>query len=109
MRLRAASRPGRDDGPAEAVGNGLRVDPEAVGDGGQRQSGGVQLRRFVEGLVVPCGLFAVAWDAVAVEVAADGGSVDAELDGKLADGGAGLVGLNKVVDVGGGEASLGRV
>ena len=51
----------------------------------------------------------MAWDAVAVEVAADGGSVDAELDGELADGGTGLVGLNKVVDVGGGEASLGRV
>ena len=46
---------------------------------------------------------------MAVEVAGHGGSVDAEVDGELADGGAGPVGLNEVVDVGGGEASLGRV
>lgn len=109
MRLRAASRPDRDDGPAEAVGNGLRVDPEAVGDGGQRQSGCVEVGCLPEDLVVPCRLFAVARDAVAVEVAGDRGSMDAELHGELADGGACLVGLNEVVDVGGGEASLGRV
>jgi hypothetical protein len=46
---------------------------------------------------------------VAVEVAGHGGAVDVELDGELADGGASLVGLNEVVDVGGGEAALGRV
>jgi hypothetical protein len=46
---------------------------------------------------------------VAVEVAGDGGAVDAELNGELADGGACLAGLNEVVDVGGGEAALGRV
>ena len=46
---------------------------------------------------------------MAVEVADDGGAVDVELDGELADGGASLVGLNEVVDVGGGEAALGRV
>ena len=42
-------------------------------------------------------------------MAGDRGAMDAELDGELADGGAGLVGRNEVVDVGGGEASLGRV
>jgi hypothetical protein len=51
----------------------------------------------------------VARDTVAVEVACHGGAVDAELDGELVDGGAGPVCLNEVVDVGGGQASLGRV
>ena len=46
---------------------------------------------------------------MAVEVAGHGGAVDAELDGELADGGAGPVGLDDVVDRGGGEAPLGRV
>ncbi|WP_394935558.1 hypothetical protein [uncultured Ilumatobacter sp.] len=55
------------------------------------------------------GLFTVARDAVAVEVAGDGGSVDAELHGELGDGGARSVGIKKVVEIGGGEASLGRV
>ena len=39
-----------------------------------------------EDLVVPRRLFVVASDTVAVEVAGHGGAVDAELDGKLADG-----------------------
>jgi hypothetical protein len=51
----------------------------------------------------------VARDTVAVEVAGDGRSVDAELDGELVDGDAALVGIKKVVEVGGGETSLGRV
>jgi hypothetical protein len=51
----------------------------------------------------------VARDAAAVEVGGDDGSVDAELDGELADGGAGLVGVNEVGDVVGGEASVRRV
>jgi hypothetical protein len=51
----------------------------------------------------------VARDTVAVEVAGDGCSVDAELDGELVDGGACSVGIKKFVEVGGGEASLGRV
>lgn len=46
---------------------------------------------------------------MAVEVAGDGGSVDAELHGELGDGGARSVGIKKVVEIGGGEASLGRV
>ncbi len=46
---------------------------------------------------------------MAVEVAGHGGSVDAELDCQLADGGPGPVGLHEVRDGGGGEASLGRV
>jgi len=61
-----------------------------------------------EDLVVPRGLFAVVRDTVAVEVAGHGGSVDAELDGELGEGGADLVGLNAVDDGGGGEAPLGR-
>ena len=43
-----------------------------------------------------CRLFAVARDTVAVEVGGHGGSVDAELDGELADGGTGPVGLDEV-------------
>ena len=80
-----------------------------MGDVGQRRSGRVELGCLLEDDGVPCRLFAVARDTVAVEVAGDGGSVDAEVDGELADGGAGLLGLNEVVDVGGGEASLGWV
>ena len=94
------------------VGSGWRrlcVDPELLADVGKRSSGYVQLRRFLEGPVVPCRLFAVARDTVAVEVVGHGGSVDAELDGKSADGGTGLIGRKEVIDVGGGEASLGRV
>ena len=55
------------------------------------------------------GLFAVARDTLAVEVGGDGGAMDAELGGELVDGGACSVGIKKVVEVGGGEASLGRV
>ena len=51
----------------------------------------------------------MARDTQAVEVGGDGGSMDAEIDGELADGGAGLIRRDQVVDVGGGEASLGRV
>ena len=80
-----------------------------MGDLGQRQSGRVELGCLLEGLVVPCRLFAVARDTVAVEVAGDGGAIDVELDGELVDGGAGLVCVDEVVDVGGGEAPLGRV
>ena len=64
---------------SEAVADGLCVDPELVGDVGQRQSTCGELSRLLEDLVVPCPLFAVAGDAVAVEVAGDGGSLDAEL------------------------------
>ena len=39
----------------------------------------------------------------------DGGAGDAEIDGELVVGGAALVGLDEVDDVGGGEAPLGRV
>jgi hypothetical protein len=46
---------------------------------------------------------------VAVEVAGNGGAVDAELDSESAHGGAGPVGSDQVIDVVGGEASLGRV
>ena len=98
-----------DAGASETVGDGLCVDPELVGDAAQRQSARVELGCLGEDLVVPRRLFAVARDAVAVEVAGDGGSVDAELHGELADGGACSVDLKNVVDVGGGEASLGRV
>ena len=94
---------------SETVGDGLWVDPELVGDVGQRRSGRVQLGGFPEDVVAPSRLFAVARDTVAVEVAGDGRSVDAELDGELADGGPGPVCVDEVVDVGGGEASLGRV
>ena len=48
-------------------------------------------------------------DPVTVEVAGHGGSVETELDGKLADCCAGPIGLDDVDDHGGGEASLGRV
>jgi hypothetical protein len=51
----------------------------------------------------------VARDLVAVEVGGDGGAVDAVVGWELAEGGAGLVGRDEVVDCGGGEASLGRV
>ena len=51
----------------------------------------------------------MSWDVVVVEVGGDGGAVDAVADGELVDGGAGLVGGDEVVDVGGGEASLGGV
>ena len=73
------------------------------------RSGRVELGRLGEDLFVSCRLFAMARDTAAVQVAGDGGSVDAEVDGELADGRAFLVGLDEVVDVGGGEASLGRV
>ena len=104
-----AARTNRDSGAVESVGDGLCVDSELVGDVGQRPTGRVELGCSGEDLVVPCRLFAVARDAVAVEVAGHGGSVDAELDGELVDGGASLVGANEVVEVGGGETSLGRV
>jgi hypothetical protein len=87
----------------------LCVDTEPVGNVSQRQSGRVELGRLGEDLVVPCRLFAVARDTAAVQVAGDGGSVDAELDGESADGGACLIGLDEVDDGGRGEASLGRV
>jgi hypothetical protein len=108
-RAPTSSRPHGDSRSSESVGDGLRVDSESVGDVGQRQSGRVQLGGFLEGLIVPDGLFVVAWDAAAVEVGGHGGAVDVELRGELADGGADLVGRDEVVDVGGGEASLRRV
>ena len=110
MNARAPTAAGSDEDPcsSESVRDSLCVDPELVGDVGERRSGCIQLRRFVEDLVVPCSPFAVG-GTVAVEVAGDGGSMDAELDGEVADGGAALVGLDEVVDVGGGEASLGWV
>jgi len=109
MRCPASSGSHDDAGASEAVGDGLCVDPELVGDVGQRQSGRIHLGGFPEDVVVPYGQFAVARDTVAVEVAGDGPSVDAELDGELVDGGTRSVGIEKVVDVGGGETSLGRV
>ena len=99
----------RDACSSESVRNGLCVHSEMAGDLGKRRSGYMQLRRGVEDLVVPCGLLAVARDTVAVKVAGHGGSVDAELDAEFLDGDAGPAGINEVVDVGGGEASLGRV
>ena len=94
---------------SEAVGNGLCVDPELIGDVCQRPSGRVDLGCLVEDLDVPRPLLVVASDTVTVEVAGHGGAVDAELGGELADGGAGLRRRDQVVDVGGGEASLGSV
>ena len=76
---------------------------------GQRESGCVEIRGVSEDLVVPCRLFAVPRDAVAVEVGGDRGSVDAEFDGEFVDRGASPIGVNESVDAGGGEASLGRV
>jgi hypothetical protein len=64
---------------------------------------------LLEDLVVPIPLFVVASDTVAVDVAGQGGAVDAQLDGELADGRAGLIRRDQVVDVGAGEASLERV
>ena len=96
----------------EAIGDGLRgwrVDPEPGGDIGERKPGGVQLGRMREGVVVPGRSFLVSWNVVAVEVGGDGGAMDAVQGGELADGGAGSVGGDEVVDVGGGEASLGGV
>ena len=72
---------------SETIGDRLRVDPELAGDVGKRQSGSVQIGCFFEGLVVPDGLFATARNALAVEVAGHGGSVDAELGGELVDKG----------------------
>ena len=92
-------------GSQPSVRRSLNWSATSASDG----SGRVQLRRFLEGHVVPCRLFAVARHTVAVEVAGDSGSVDTEFGSQLADGGAGLVGLNEVDDGGGGEASLGRV
>jgi hypothetical protein len=51
----------------------------------------------------------MARDTVSVEVFGDGGAVDAVVGSQLADRGACLIGSDQVVDVGGGEASLGRV
>jgi hypothetical protein len=51
----------------------------------------------------------VARDLVAVEVGGDRGPVDAELGSEMPDRGAGSVGRDEVVDIGGGEPSLGRV
>lgn len=94
---------------SESVRNGLSVDTELVGDRCERGSGRIELGCLREDLVVSCGLLTVARDTVPVKVAGDGRSVDAELVGELADGGAGLVCLDEVVEIGGGEASLGRV
>jgi len=93
----------------EAVGDGLRVDPEPIGNIGQRQSGCVQLSGLAQRIVVPDGRFATTRDTLAVEMGRDRGPVDAELDGEFVDGGASSIGLNESVDAGGGEASLGRV
>jgi hypothetical protein len=94
---------------SESVRNRLSVDSELAGNVGQRHSGRIQLRRFLEGSVVPSRVLPVARDPVAVEVPCDRGAVDAVVGGQLAAGGAYLVGRDEVVDVGGGEASLGRV
>jgi len=51
----------------------------------------------------------VARNTFAVEVGGDGGAVDPQLDGESADRGTSPVGLDEVVDVGSGKASLGRV
>jgi len=48
-------------------------------------------------------------DSRSSEAVGDGGAVDPELGGESADRGAALIGSDEVVDVGGGEASLGRV
>ena len=48
-------------------------------------------------------------DLMAVEVSRDRGAVDAELGSELVDGGACSVGIKEVVELGGGETSLGRV
>lgn len=66
---------------SEADGDGLFVNPELVGN--VRQSGRVEIGRSFEVLVVPCPLFAVARDTSTIEVAGDGGSVNAEIDGEL--------------------------
>jgi hypothetical protein len=76
---------------------------------GERRSGCIHLRRFVEDLVVPCRLFAVARDTATVEVGSHCGSVDTEASSELADARAGQVGINDVVDIGGGEAPQWRV
>jgi len=89
--------------------DGLCVDPKLVGDVGQRQSGHIELGCVVEGVVVPGGLFALARHIVSVEVGGDGGAMDSEVGGQLADGGAGSVVGDEVVDVAGGETSLGGV
>ena len=100
-----------DPGGVEPLDPLLQIDP--VGGHGlagvASQEPGDRPLHFLANGVVPCGPFALARDTVPVEVAGHGGSVDAELDGELADGGAGWVGLDEVADVGGGEASLRRV
>lgn len=98
-----------DSRSPESVGDGLRVDPELIGDVDQGQPGRVQPGCLLEGVDVPGGLFAVAGGAVAVEVGGDGGAVDAEVGSELADRGACLVGHDEFVDVGTGEAPLGGV
>ena len=46
---------------------------------------------------------------MAVQVGSNGRAMDAETSRQLADARTRSVGVNEVVDVGGGEASLGRV
>ena len=96
-------------GPVEPVGDGLWADAVPGRDDSERESGCVQLGRFVEGVVVPGALFVVARYLVTIKVSGDGGAMDADVSGQLADGGAGAVGGDQVVDVAGGEASLGGV
>ena len=94
------------------VGIGSRPSVRRSRTGQRRRPTTIRSRKALpphEGSVVPCSLFTAARDAVAVEVACHGGSMDAEVDGELADGGTGLVGLNEGIDIGRGEASLGRV
>jgi len=57
----------------EAVGVGLRVDPEPIGNTGQRQSDCLQLSGLAQRTIVPDGGFATTRDTLAVEVARDRG------------------------------------
>jgi hypothetical protein len=109
LRPPASSGTHGDACASEAVGDGLCVDPELGAHVGQRQPGRVHFGGFCEGVVVPGALFAMAGDLAAVEVGGDGCAVDANISRELTDARAPSVGLNGVVDVGRGEASLGRV
>ena len=93
----------------EAVGDGLGVDAVSGGDDGEREPGGVEVGSGSEGFAGLFTLGVVLLDVVVVEVCGDGGSVEPVLVGEFVDGGAGAVGGDEFVDVGGPEASLGGV
>jgi hypothetical protein len=107
--MAASPRSNGDICSSESVGDGVRVDSKPFGDVGQRQPARIHVGGLSEDAVVPGGLFVMARDPMAVEVGGDRGAVDAEVYSRLADGGASFVGRDQVVDVSGGEASLGRV